>query len=77
MLTIGGRDNLGDAEPGAIAFAGPLVLVRHMIGLAIVRRDNGELVGDVIGSYSFGGAVAEGRLFVGNDRKLICARLLG
>jgi hypothetical protein len=69
------RADLGDAEPGVIAFAGPLVLVRHMIGLTIIRRADGRVIGDVIGSYSFGGVVADGRLFIGNDRQLLCARL--
>jgi outer membrane protein assembly factor BamB len=71
------RADIGDAEPATITFAGSVVLVRHMIGLVVVRRADGHVLGEIYGSFGFGAAVADDRMFLGNDRQLICARVPG
>jgi hypothetical protein len=48
------RVDIGDVEPASIHIAGNLVLVRHMLGAVLVRRDTGRVLGDAFGSASFG-----------------------
>lgn len=62
------RVDIDDVEPASIHLAGNLVLVRHMIGAVVVRRDTGQVLGDAFGSASFGVTRA------GDDAFSICWR---
>jgi hypothetical protein len=69
------RAELGDVEPATITFAGSVVLVRHMIGVIVVARADGRVLGDVLGAQGFRAAVADGRLYLGGNGALIAGVL--
>lgn len=69
------RTDIGDAEPATIHLVGSLVLVRHMSGLVLVRRDNGQLIGDVLGPSSFGVASTGERFVICRRQKVLCVEL--
>jgi outer membrane protein assembly factor BamB len=69
------RAGLGDVEPAAILFAATVVVVRHMLGAVVVRRADGQVVGESFAVQGFRAAVAGRRLFLGGDQHVIAAEL--
>jgi outer membrane protein assembly factor BamB len=75
--TIRWRSNLGDVKPVVISTVASVILVSHMRGMMVVRRDDGCVLGDAPGVEGFRGTVAGGLLYLGGDRELLAARLPG